>query len=240
MNTWQTVGTIAVVALALGLALIVPAGSQSTSISTTTSTSASTTISTTSSSATSTDSSSTGTTTGTSASGQQSTYANSQDGLQLRLSINSTAIAATGAIAVNVSEYNTLGVINNVTESGGWQIQAALGSCPNTNVQAFGIAVYQGRYTAQNVSQGSQLQIFPITACPMFVRLVTGYVFQPNSDAATIQPGSGASPTPMASVVAVSGTYAGLGQTNPLSPGVYTFVAADEWGALAFLYVTVQ
>ncbi|MDA4135902.1 MAG: hypothetical protein OK449_02730 [Thaumarchaeota archaeon] len=237
MNTWQTVGTIAVVALALGLALIVPAGPQSTSVSTTSSAPGSTA---TSSLTTSTDSSSTGTTTGTSTSGQQSTYANSRDGLQLRLSINSTTITTTGAIAVNVSEYNTLSIVNNVTESSGWQIQAALSSCPNTNVQPFGIAVYQGYYAAQNVSQGSQLQIFPITACPMFIRLVTGYVFQPQSDTATIQPGSGASPTSMTSVVTVTGTYAGLDQTHSLNPGVYTFVAADEWGALAFLYVTVQ
>jgi hypothetical protein len=238
LNTWQTVGTIAVVALALGLALIVPAGPQSTSGSTTTSTA----VSTSSSSTTSTHTSSTSTTvsTSTSASGQPFAYANSQDGLQLRLSINSTTMITPGSVAVNVSEYNTLAFVNNVTESSGWQTRGALSSCPNTNVQPFGIAVYQGYYTAQNVSQGSQLQIFPITACPMFIRLVTGYVFQPNSDAATIQPGSGASPTPMTSVVTVSGTYAGLGQTHPLNAGVYTFVAADEWGALAFLYVTVR
>jgi len=143
-----------------------------------------------------------------------------------------------GTIHVNVTEFNTLSSLNEVNESGQWQIQAALSSCPNTNVQPFGIAVYKGHYTAQNVSQGTQLQIFPITACPMYIRLVTGYLFQPNSDLATVLPGSGLAP--MTGSVDFNGTYSGLGQSLPLNPGSYTIVVADEWGCLAFLYFQVN
>jgi len=134
---------------------------------------------------------------------------------------------------VNVTEFNTLSSLNEVNASGQWQIQGALSSCPNTNVQPFGIAVYKGHYTAQNVSQGTQLQIFPITPCPMYIRLVTGYLFQPNSDMATVLPGSGS--TPMTASVDINGTYTGMGQALPPG-GAYTVVASDEWGALAFLY----
>jgi hypothetical protein len=139
---------------------------------------------------------------------------------------------------VNVSEFNTLNRLNNVSESGQWQVQAALSSCPNTNFQPFGIAVYPGHYTSQNVSQGTQLQIFPITVCPMFMRLITGYSFLPYSDLAVVLPGSGS--TPMTVGIDINGTYAGLGQPMLLNPGAYTVVAADEWGVLAFLYFQVN
>jgi hypothetical protein len=232
MRTTRVFGTIVLVVLVLALALMLPfavhAGSSATSVGTSTE-----------SSSTTTSSSTTSSTTTVVTPGQTSTFADSQHGLQLRLSI-STDLAITGAnvVSVNVSEFNTLSGPNNVTMSSQWQTQAALSSCPNTNFQPFGIAVYLGHFTAQNVSQGSQLQIFPITACPMYIRLITGYLFQPNSDVATVLPGSG--PTPMTASVDINGTYSGLGQSLPLNPGTYTVVAADEWGALAFLYFEVS
>ena len=251
MGTLQVFGTIAIVTLALGLALALPMGSHGGSSTTATSSSSSSVSTATSSSsvstatssssvstATSSSSATTQTTTTVTSSGEQSIYADSQDGLQLRLAINTSQVYPGGTILVNVSEFNTLNQANNVTEAAGWQIRVALSSCPNTNVQPFGIAVYRGHYTAQNVSQGTQLQIFPMTACPMYVRLVTGYYFQPNSDIASVEPGSGL--TPMTGGVVVDGTYGGSAGSMALIPGTYTVVAADEWGATAFLYFQVN
>jgi hypothetical protein len=229
MGTIQVFGTIALVTLALGLALAIPIalhGGNTTSTSTATSTAGSSTTST----------ASTATSSGTG--GSSSAYADSQQSLQLRVSVNATSLAPGKTLEVNASEYNTLNAANNVTKSGEWQIQAAVGSCPNTDVQPFGIALFQGHYAPQNVSQGTQLQIFPITACPMFERLVTGYLFQPQSDSAAVLPGS--SVTPMVATIGVNATYAIPGQSHELSPGEYTLVAADEWGAMAFIYITVD
>lgn len=73
------------------------------------------------------------------------------------------------------------------------------------------------------------------------LRLVTGYLFQPTSDDAVILPSSGSviPVTPMTSNVTVSGDYSG-GSLQPLSPGVYTVVAGDEWGALETVQFTVD
>ena len=153
--------------------------------------------------------------------------------------MNSTELALSGTIQVNISEFNSLQMPNNVTKGGNWQIQAALSSCPNTNDLPFGIAVYKGHYGSQNVSQGTQLQIFSVTACPQYIRLVTGYAFQADSDVATILPGSGVTQISATANIVTGGTSQ-TGQAPPLGPGQYTIVGADEWGALAFLYIQLN
>ena len=138
---------------------------------------------------------------------------------------------------MNLSEFNTLSAPNNVSASHDWQTQVALGPCENTYVQPFGIAVYAGHVDAQNLSQGERVNIFPLVACPMYVRLVNGYEFQPTSDLAVVLPSIGATPSPLVGSVDIGMNYSSRGQ--PLSAGGYTIVAADEWGALAFVYFAV-
>jgi hypothetical protein len=116
-------------------------------------------------------------------------------------------------------------------------MQVGLGSCRNEYVQPFGIAVYSGHVDSGNVSQAQALNIFPVVPCPMYVRLVTGCEFQPQSDLATVLPSTG-TPSPLVGSVVLSGTY--TSQTVALNPGTYTVVAADEWGAMAFLYFQVK
>jgi hypothetical protein len=164
--------------------------------------------------------------------------ADSINGLQLRVGFNTTVLFPGESLQVTVNEFNTLTTLNNVSEASRWPIQAELGSCPNVYIQPFGIAVYSGRADAQNISQATQLTVFAVKPCPMFVRLITGYAFQPQSDLAVVLPGAGASPVPMAANVNISMNYSG--QTQRLPPGTYTLVAADEWGAMAFLYFIVQ
>jgi hypothetical protein len=179
----------------------------------------------------------------TSASANQATSTSiaSQDGLQLGLSVNGNVFSAGQNISVTVSEFNVLGQTNNVSSSGDWFVPVALGSCTNLNYLPIGVALFAGHYDADNVSSGTRVQIFPVTVCPMIVRYISGYEFQADSDLATILPGS--APTAItASVDVVNGTStgAGIGQTSALNPGQYTIVAADEWGAVAFLYFQVQ
>lgn len=265
MGSTSVIGTVALVALAVAFALaflaVLPMGGHSpsspsssttstgtysttstSSITSSTFTSSSITSSTTSTTSTSTSTSSaTSNSSSTRGSPQYSASAPSVQGLELKLSINATAILPGQTVQVNVSEFNSLETVNNVSSSSHWLVRGALSSCPNTNSQPFGIAVYQGHYTAQNISQGSQLQIFPITACPQYIRLVTGYSFQPLSNEAIIEPGSGY--TPMAATIGVNGSYGpsytGSSAANSFGQGVYTLVAADEWGALVFLYFQV-
>jgi hypothetical protein len=154
--------------------------------------------------------------------------------------VNDTSISQGQPLGLNISEYNTLSSTNNASASTQWVVQGATQPCPN-QLYPFGISVFQGHYGANNVTQGTPLQIFPITACPMFIRLITGYVFQPQSVNASVLPGSGNGTTAMETVVTIGMNYTGIpGQGQPLTAGAYTLVASDEWGNLAFLYVTVQ
>ena len=170
------------------------------------------------------------------------TSALSPNGLQLRVSVNTTSLTAGEVLQISLSEYNTLSTTNNVSSEKSWGVDGlTTGACPNISVLPFGMAVFQGRYTAQNISQATSLNIFGMAACPMYIRLITGYAFLPNSINAAVMPGGDvSSATPMSADITVKGVYTEGNQLNPLDPGLYTLVAGDEWGTLEFLYVSVE
>jgi predicted secreted protein len=162
-------------------------------------------------------------------------------GLVVRLGLNSSSIASGATIGINVSDYNPSPAGLNLSRESTWALDGlSTGGCPSL-YYPFGIAVFQGRYTGANASQAVPLRIFPVLPCPLLVRYITGYLFQPMSDNATVLPGTGG--VPMATEVSVSGTYyTGGSRANgptPFSPGIYTVVAGDEWGNLAFAYFVV-
>ena len=161
----------------------------------------------------------------------------SANGLELMVSTNATVVPADDSLQVSLSEFNTLTAPNNVSVAHDWPTEVALGSCENIYVQPFGIAVYSGHIDAQNLSQGERVNIFPPTACPEYIRLVTGYDFQPQSDLAVVLPGSQATPSPLVGNVLISTSSSP--QEWSLPPGSYTIVAADEWGSLTFVYFAV-
>jgi hypothetical protein len=164
--------------------------------------------------------------------------ATGHNGLQLQLSLNATKLSPGQSIGINVSVFNTLPLANNVSAANLLPFDVRTGSCPN-QLYPFGVAVFQGRYFAGNVSQGTPLQIFPNTPCPLFIRFISGYIFQSNSDVAAILPGGNGS-SKMSTNVTVGLTYTGYSQAAKLTPGLYTIAAADEWGVAVFLYVQVS
>jgi hypothetical protein len=163
-------------------------------------------------------------------------------GLELQLSVNaSSASGNVTTISIAVDEYNTLSIANNVSKGTDWGLQGlALGPCGN-QIYPFAVALYNGTYTAGNVSQATPLRIYPVVPCPLFLRLVTGYLFQPASDLAVVLPSSAnATATPMSSNVTATGVYGAMGGTpassTPLPPGTYTVAAADEWGSVVLVH----
>lgn len=186
---------------------------------------------------------STTTTTRTVTSTQTSTStANSTNGLQLRLSINASQITSDQRFLIQVSEYNTLGTRNNVTRGNEWKVsQVSLGECGVADFP-FGVALFQGHDTAMNLSTAKQVDILPFVACPLALRYVSGYLFEPHSVQAFILPAGNLSTaflTPMSKDITVSGQYSNNQKAQPLPAGNYTVVAADEWGNLVTLYLQV-
>lgn len=170
------------------------------------------------------------------------TSAQSIDGLELQVSLNATSLTSSELLQINLDEYNTLSAENNVSAGKNWGMSGlSLGACSNLYVQPFGVAVFQGRYNSQNISQATALEIYAPVPCPLVIRLITEYDFLPDSFNAAIMPGGNVvSPTPMSATVTVNGVYKQGIQLTPLSSGIYTVVAGDEWGTLEFLYVNVN
>ena len=170
------------------------------------------------------------------------TSTQSENGLQLRVSLNTTALTPREALQINVSEYNTLSTDNNVLIATNWGVNGlTIGACPNINVLPFGVAIFQGNYNANNISQGTPLELFAAVPCAQLMRLITGYDFLPVSSNAAIMPGGDLKlPTSMSATETVNGTYMQGFQLTSFAAGMYTVVAGDEWGDLEFLYFTVK
>ncbi|HYB45251.1 MAG TPA: hypothetical protein VEC92_01890 [Nitrososphaerales archaeon] len=172
---------------------------------------------------------------------QSSTSAHqaASNGLLLQLSISSSVVGPGQPLLVSIDSFNPFAVNLNATAAKSWAAQGLkTGSC-YSSVYPFGVAVYQGSYAAGNISQGKPLQVFPIVPCPLFIRLVTGYYFNPESSNAIVLPGTGAAIL-MSASVNVTGTFPGKGgSAQPFPPGIYTVVGGDEWGTLVFLQFRV-
>ncbi|HYR04950.1 MAG TPA: hypothetical protein VEO75_06130 [Nitrososphaerales archaeon] len=175
--------------------------------------------------------------------GTGGSYVNAPQNLQLRLSVDASSSAPT-TFRITADEYNTLATANNVTVGRAWPVTGlSLGSC-GTQAYPFGVALYRGSYTAENASKAQPLRIYPALACPMMIRYITGYLFQPSSDFAVVLPsGPNATATRMSANVTATGEYSGVygaaSSSTPLGPGTYTVAAGDEWGSLVLVHVTV-
>jgi hypothetical protein len=173
-------------------------------------------------------------------------YVNSPQNLQLRLSVDASATRSpAGGVAVNmtVSEYNTLASANNVSMGRQWNLTGlSLGPC-GTEAYPFGVSLYRGSYTAGNVSAAQQIRIYPAVPCPLLIRYITGYLFQPMSNLAVVLPGGpNATATQMAANVTATMQYGGgasYSSSTPLGPGTYTAAAGDEWGSVVLVHFTV-
>ncbi len=168
----------------------------------------------------------------------------SKGGLELRLSANASSVGP-GAFAfqITATEHNTLASVNNVTAAREWRVAGlSLGAC-GTEAYPFGVALYRGYQTADGIASAQRIIIYPVVACPLMIRLVTGYLFQPTSHMAVILPsGPNATATPMTASVTAKSEYAAghIPSTSaPLGPGTYTVAAGDEWGSLVLVHVTV-
>jgi hypothetical protein len=169
------------------------------------------------------------------------TYVNTNVKLQLRLSVNASftgGTAGTVTIQMKVDEFNTFGgLVDDVQGANLYALNGlSLSSCGN-GVYPFGVAIYIGKYTATNVSLAAPLRIYPTVPCPLDLRNITAYLFQPDSDLAQVLPSSTNATTPMLANVTATSVYGS--STTPLGPGTYTVAAGDEWGSLTPVYFTI-
>ena len=174
----------------------------------------------------------------------------SVNGLELFLSLDSKTYQSGQQVGIDIDEKNTLSKTNTIISSAKWPvIGLGVGPCGVLNYP-FGIVIFQGNYTAANISSGTPLQIYEpgIYHCPMTLAGISSYVFQPLSDNAALFQMSESTPVINNMEMdtefepAPTGYWAsndvGATFTN-FEPGVYTVVAGDEWGAVVVVHFTV-
>jgi hypothetical protein len=174
----------------------------------------------------------------------------SVNGLELFLSLDSKTYQSGQQVGIDIDEKNTLSKTNTIISSAKWPvIGLGVGPCGVLNYP-FGIVIFQGNYTAANISSGTPLQIYEpgIYHCPMTLAGISSYVFQPLSDNAALFQMSESTPVINNMEMdtefepAPTGYWASneVGSTfTNFEPGVYTVVAGDEWGNLVILHFTV-
>jgi hypothetical protein len=178
---------------------------------------------------------------------QYSSTVISSYGLSLTLSLNSTTYHPGEQISVTIDEKNILAVENNIHAANEWPIQGLNLLSPCGTVYPFGISILQGYYDARSVAAVAPLQLSDPNAvplCPMMAGIIS-YGFQPWSDVAAIYT-SNSEPYSinMTTKVTSSGFWT-VTHGHPIwtfsnfTPGIYTVVGGDEWGALVILHFTI-
>jgi hypothetical protein len=163
---------------------------------------------------------------------QNSASVTSPYGFTVTISLNTSTVATTG-VSISGSLYNTGSEILNATAANEWAVTPAdLWTPVCTNGWPIGVGVMQGYFTADNYTLGTFVVLpRPLVACPVLASTPGFFLIQPHSLEAIVRLGSSLAEWKLSSTL----TYGKqLGGTAPV--GVYTAVAADEWGDVAIVH----
>jgi hypothetical protein len=189
------------------------------------------------------------TTTATNVNGINSVAKKFANGLSLAILVNPQLIKPGYPIHIVISESNTLSKMNNLRVSNKWPISGlSVGIC-GTDSYPFGVIVFQGSYTTENLSSATPLELYDpntqVVGCMPPVSNVTAYDFKSSSDIATLSGDAINGSTTFEMSAEVIGGINWVG--NPpkavqqyFEPGIYTVVGGDEWGNMVILHFTVS
>ena len=158
--------------------------------------------------------------------------------ISVSASVNPTEVGQNQAIKVTVSDVNGLRIPNELPLSGDWRVQnLSMGPCFFYTAYPYGIAVYQGRYTVDNVSSAKSIMIYApgISNCPT-ESISNSFTFKPLQNASSSVQLKGYWTE---GVTTHPGGVFTQGVLHPFLQGEYTVVAGDEWGHVDILYFQV-
>ena len=175
-------------------------------------------------------------------------HSNATEGLQLTATINPINVPQGSNVSVTAQVYNTLS--RDVEVNATSMTNPADGPCQQG--LATGVKVYQGGYSAANLSKAAELLLYNpslIYTCPEVFTFQ--YSFAPNSDVATVQASLSGNQVgknttgPVDETSVLSGYWTGSGQNytfDSFPQGNYTLVVFDAWGqeAIGHFQVTPQ
>ena len=175
----------------------------------------------------------------------------SSSGMRLDLLVGPSN--GTSGLVVNVDEYNTLSVANNVSSANDWKY-------PSNDLNPWnpcgapgpvGFAIFQGYYDLHNYTNALALTLYNTTlpfSCTTMVYPNYYYSFRPQSYVASLiySGGSVAATTALFPIIkgywtGGYGNYGGGSATFHVFPqGNYTVLAADEWGKVLLVHFYVS
>lgn len=162
------------------------------------------------------------------------------DALGFGASINATNISQNHTLRVNVWDRNNLYFTNQLPLPSFQSLpNLSMGPCSYWEYYPYGIALYQGRHTLDNISSATPVVIYDVYSAWFCGE-------SSNANSFTFKPLQNVS-----SHVDLSGywtagetTYPGGGISegvhHPFLPGVYTLEAGDAWGHIKILYFQVK
>ncbi len=165
------------------------------------------------------------------------------DALKLNLSTSSQVIQPGQPIGITISVNNTLSKQITLSDENSWKLDN-LSVNPCTSAP-YGIAIFDGFYTAHNMTEGRALSIFNDDAlCPFYNKTTQGYVFEPSSGHVTLNNCAAtqsdcSSGFDMGVKLSLGGVWK-YGQIQSFSPGLYTIVGGDEWGHVSIEHFVVS
>ena len=172
----------------------------------------------------------------------------SKNGLALSIGLESTNYHPGDTISIKIDEINTLAKDNLVQGADLWADQnLTLGGC-GVEFYPFGLSILAGYYDESNYSSAAPLvslyELDAIYQCPAEVG-INSYDFEPSSNVAIVMsPGAdNSSPINMTHTNTVTGFWMGTwfhATYSDFTPGIYTIVGGDMWGAIAILHFTVS
>lgn len=169
---------------------------------------------------------------------QQSNTDNAESQLALAVSINSTEIKVGQVMGMDISLTNTSPNTLVVNSQHNWPLrQWSMGPC--LFHLPFGMALFQGDYTVENMTEGQRLPLYPKGVYMCKTIGIIDYVFEPSSAKATVETYNSTNyPVTMQYHVSFNGFYDGQ-KFQPFAPGVYTVVGDDQWGHVLVNHFTV-
>ena len=174
----------------------------------------------------------------------------SKNGLVLSLEVGSTDYHPGDTISITLDEINTLAKNNLIPAADLWTDKnLILGFSTNVtlSIYPFGLSILQGDYNESDYAAVVPLESFyDMNAIYLGgpPEQMISYDFEPSSDVAVpkVYQSGDFSPISMIHTNTVTGFWVGTwGHAiySDFTPGTYTIVGGDEWGAIAILHFTV-
>ncbi|MGI0102377.1 MAG: hypothetical protein ACREA7_07265 [Nitrosotalea sp.] len=157
--------------------------------------------------------------------------------LSLSVSVNSTEIKVGQGIAMDIALDNTSPNTLVLNPQHNWPLRKwSMGPC--LFHLPFGMALLQGNYSIDNMTEGERLPLYPSGVYMCRTIDIDHFIFQPSSNKATIEINDTNYPVTMQYNLAFNGFYQGQ-KFQPFTQGMYTVIGEDRWGHVSIHHFMV-